>query len=197
MVMGIVNVNAGFFFPMWKSFFECVRRPWRTRSRLVAQGAEILDIGGESTRPGAQLISRPKNCVASCPSSKNAAATKVPLSIDTMKPAIARAALAAGASIVNDVAAIRGDREMWRVVAEFQSRLRGHARAGFAVHAAAIPGIIADVVREVGEFFSERLITLVKRIRHCGGAGGAGTLASASARRSINNLPVACRPAKF
>jgi dihydropteroate synthase len=73
-----------------------------------------------------------------------------------MKPAVARAALAAGASIVNDVAAHREDDEMWRGVAEF--------RAGYVcMHAQGMPPtmqenpVYGDVVREVGDFFQERL----------------------------------------
>ena len=78
---------------------------------------------------------------------------KVAISIDTMKPAVARAALAAGASIVNDVAANRDDDAMWQVVAE--------AGAGYVcMHMQGTPQTMqanpayADVVREVGEFFS-------------------------------------------
>jgi dihydropteroate synthase len=78
------------------------------------------------------------------------------ISIDTQKPAVARAALAAGASIVNDIAANRADDAMWRVVAE--------AGAGYVcMHMQGTPATMqiepkyADVVREVGEFFAERL----------------------------------------
>jgi dihydropteroate synthase len=78
------------------------------------------------------------------------------LSVDTMKPAVARVALQAGASIINDVAANRADDAMWKVAAEFG--------AGYVVvHAQGTPQtmqqnpVYTDVVREVGEFFSERL----------------------------------------
>jgi len=85
-----------------------------------------------------------------------AAQTPAALSIDTLKPAVARAALAAGASIVNDVGAASNDAMMWRIVAEF--------RAGYiCMHAQGPPATMQktptyeDVVREVGEFFRERL----------------------------------------
>jgi dihydropteroate synthase len=81
---------------------------------------------------------------------------KVPVSIDTVKPGVARAALTAGASIVNDVAANRTDSALWQLVAE--------ARAGYVcMHAQGNPQtmqanpVYTDVVREVGEFFHERL----------------------------------------
>jgi dihydropteroate synthase len=92
-----------------------------------------------------------------------AARVKIPLSIDTVKPAVARAALQAGASIVNDVAAHREDDAMWRVVAE--------SGAGYiCMHAQGTPQtmqtnpVYADVVREVGGFFGERL----KKLNACG-----------------------------
>jgi dihydropteroate synthase len=87
---------------------------------------------------------------------KLAAKITIPISIDTMKHAVARAALAAGASIVNDVAANRRDDAMWQIVAEF--------RAGYiCMHAQGSPRTMQknpaykNVVREVGEFFRERL----------------------------------------
>jgi len=158
-VMGIVNVTPDSFSDGGK-FFATDAAVARALE-LVAQGAEILDIGGESTRPGARPVSETEELRRVLPVIEQLAAkTRVALSIDTMKPAVAHAALAAGASIVNDVAALRGDREMWQVVSQFQ--------AGYVVmHAPAAPATqpestaCADVVREVGEFFSERLITLL------------------------------------
>jgi dihydropteroate synthase len=159
LVMGIVNVTPDSFSDGGK-FFATDAAVARALE-LVAQGAEILDIGGESTRPGARPVSETEELRRVLPVIEQLAAkTRVALSIDTMKPAVAHAALAAGASIVNDVAALRGDREMWQVVSQFQ--------AGYVVmHAPAAPATqpestaCADVVREVGEFFSERLITLL------------------------------------
>jgi len=88
---------------------------------------------------------------------------KVPISIDTMKPGVACAALKAGASIVNDVAANRADAAMWRVVAE--------ARAGYiCMHMQGTPQtmqanpVYKEVVSEVRDFFSERIL----RLNDCG-----------------------------
>lgn len=124
---------------------------------LVKQGAELLDIGGESTRPGATPVSEAEELRRVVPVIEQLAGqTKVPLAIDTMKPAVARAALRAGASIVNDVAANRDSDEMWRVVAE--------AGAGYvAMHMQGTPQTMQanptyrDVTHEVMEFFRERL----------------------------------------
>jgi len=155
LVMGIVNVTPDSFSDGGK-FLDADAAVAHALA-LVAQGAEILDIGGESTRPGAAPVSEAEELRRVLPViEKLAAKTKVALSIDTTKPAVARAALAAGASIVNDVAAHRTDAAMWQIVAEF--------RAGYiAMHAQGSPATMqqnpayADVVREVGEFFAERL----------------------------------------
>lgn len=75
--------------------------------KLVDQGADILDIGGESTRPGAGAVSAADEIARVAPVIEAIAArTAVPISIDTMKPQVARAAMAAGASIWNDVSAL-------------------------------------------------------------------------------------------
>jgi dihydropteroate synthase len=91
---------------------------------LAEQGADILDIGGESTRPGAEPVSEAQELARVLPVLKGIAAALAghvsppQLSIDTSKAAVARAALAAGATLVNDVTALRGDPEMAGVVAE-------------------------------------------------------------------------------
>jgi dihydropteroate synthase len=162
LVMGIVNVTPDSFSDGGKFFSPA--KAVAHALELVAQGAEILDIGGESTRPGAAPVSEAEELRRVIPVIKKLAArVKIPLSIDTLKPAVARAALAAGASIVNDVAANREDVAMWRVVAEF--------RAGYlCMHAQGSPRTMQgnpayrNVVREVGAFFRERL----KRLNACG-----------------------------
>jgi dihydropteroate synthase len=76
--------------------------------KLVADGADILDIGGESTRPGAEPVSAEEEIARVVPLVRALAAeTAVPVSVDTMKPQVARAAVAAGAAIWNDVSALR------------------------------------------------------------------------------------------
>jgi dihydropteroate synthase len=89
---------------------------------LVAQGADILDIGGESTRPGAEPVSAGDELRRVLPVLDGIAAASeahsARISIDTSKAEVARAAIAAGASIVNDVSALRADAAMAEVVAE-------------------------------------------------------------------------------
>ncbi|MEA2193539.1 MAG: dihydropteroate synthase [Solirubrobacteraceae bacterium] len=85
---------------------------------LVAQGASILDVGGESTRPGAEPVSAAEELRRVVPVIEGLAAAGARLSIDTSKAQVAAAALDAGASIVNDVTALRGDPLMAALVAE-------------------------------------------------------------------------------
>ena len=116
-IMGVVNVTPDSFSDGGQ-FLDAGRAVARA-VELVTQGAEILDIGGESTRPGATPVSEAEELRRVLPVIEQLATrVQVPLSIDTMKPAVARAALAAGASIVNDIAANRDDDAMWRIVAE-------------------------------------------------------------------------------
>lgn len=159
LIMGIVNVTPDSFSDGGK--FLDQDAAVSQALDLWAQGADILDIGGESTRPGAIPVSEAEELCRVIPVIEKLAATvSIPLSIDTLKPAVARAALAAGASIVNDVAANRTEETMWKIIAEF--------RAGYvAMHAQGSPlampanPIYQDVVREVGEFFSGRLTRLI------------------------------------
>ena len=155
LVMGIVNVTPDSFSDggQYCEADEAISHGLD----LVQQGAEVLDIGGESTRPGAVPVNEAEELRRVIPVIAGLAArTKVPLSIDTMKPAVARAALAAGASIVNDVAANRADDAMGRLVAE--------TGAGYvAMHMQGLPQTMqahpkyADVTREVAEFLVERM----------------------------------------
>jgi dihydropteroate synthase len=86
---------------------------------MAAEGADLIDVGGESTRPGSAPAPADEELRRVLPVVERlAAAVEAPISIDTRKAAVARAALAAGASFVNDVSALRGDPGMAAVVAE-------------------------------------------------------------------------------
>jgi dihydropteroate synthase len=103
-VMGIVNVTPD-------SFSDGGRHDTTAAAiahgrRLIAEGADLLDIGGESTRPGAAAVDETREIARVLPVIEGLRGAGVPLSIDTMKPAVARAAIAAGAAIWNDVAAL-------------------------------------------------------------------------------------------
>jgi dihydropteroate synthase len=162
LVMGIVNVTPDSFSDGGR-FYEADKAVAHGLE-LVAQGADILDIGGESTRPGATPVSEAEELRRVLPViAQLAVRVKIPLSIDTMKPAVARAALEAGASLVNDIGANRESDAMWRIVAEF--------KAGYVVmHMQGNPQTMqsnpsyADVPGEVEDYFRDRM----RRLNACG-----------------------------
>lgn len=119
--MGVVNVTPDSFSDGGR-FFERkqldVDHAVAHALRLAADGAAILDVGGESTRPGAAPVSAEEELARVVPVIERLVeATDVAISIDTSKAAVAQAALAAGASIVNDVTGLEGDPDMLGVVA--------------------------------------------------------------------------------
>jgi len=155
MIMGVVNVTPDSFSDGGE-FFEADKAVAHAL-QLVEAGAELLDIGGESTRPGATPVSEAEELRRVLPVIEQLAGRiTIPLSIDTMKPAVARAALAAGASIVNDVAANRADDAMGRVVAETGAGYIAMHMQGHPQTMQANP-VYVDVVRAVEDFFRERL----------------------------------------
>ncbi|HEY1270201.1 MAG TPA: dihydropteroate synthase [Candidatus Binatia bacterium] len=115
-IMGVVNVTPDSFSDGGR-FFDAESAAAHGE-RLAAEGADILDIGGESTRPGAKSISAAEEIRRVLPVIERLRAkTAIPISIDTVKGEVARAALDAGADIVNDVSALRGDAAMAALVA--------------------------------------------------------------------------------
>ncbi|NBR87073.1 MAG: dihydropteroate synthase [Verrucomicrobia bacterium] len=158
LVMGVLNVTPDSFSDGGKFF--SVEAAVERAGQMIREGADLLDVGGESTRPGATPVAADEEIRRVVPVIRQLAAlVPTPLSVDTQKPEVARAALLAGASIVNDIAANRPDAAMWRVVAEF--------RAGYvAMHMQGTPQTMqqspayTDVVREVDAFFAERLARL-------------------------------------
>ena len=162
LIMGIVNVTPDSFSDGGKFFTP--ESAVAHALELVEQGADLLDIGGESTRPNATPVSEAEELHRVLPVIRQLAGrVKIPLSIDTTKPGVARTALDAGASIVNDVAADRTDDAMWRIVAGAGAGYVCMHRQGTSATMQTNP-VYADVVREVGEFFFERL----ERMSGCG-----------------------------
>jgi len=112
--MGVLNVTPDSFSD-GGSFLEPAAAIAHGR-RMVADGADLVDVGGESTRPGALPVQAAEELERVMPALQALAAAGVPLSIDTSKAAVAQAATAAGAVLVNDVTALRGDPEMAGIV---------------------------------------------------------------------------------
>jgi dihydropteroate synthase len=155
-IMGVLNItpdsfsDGGEFFTAEKAVEHGVR--------LAAEGAQIIDVGGESTRPGAEPVSAEEELSRVLPAIiKLREQVSAIISIDTTKAAVAREALEAGASIINDVTGGRGDPEMIKLAAE--------KKAGFIImHAQGTPRTMQenphydDIVREVADFFRQQYV---------------------------------------
>jgi dihydropteroate synthase len=118
-IMGILNVTPDSFADGGLYFDKsaAIERVYR----MVEEGADIIDIGGESTRPGSEPISIEEELKRTVPVIEAIAGKiKVPISIDTYKSEVAKAALDAGASIVNDISGLRIDPGMPEVVSEYK-----------------------------------------------------------------------------
>src|SRR5947208_16270257 len=116
-LIGIVNVTPDSFSDGGR--FSTADRAVAQAERLVADGCELLDVGGESTRPGAAPVAAPEEIARVAPVIEQLARRGLgPVSVDTRKAAVARAAIAAGAAVVNDVSGLAFDPELARVAAQ-------------------------------------------------------------------------------
>ena len=151
LIMGVLNVTVDSFSDGGQ--FTDVESAVAHAHRLAAEGADIIDIGGESTRPGAQPVSEAEELRRVLPVIQRL--SNFCISIDTMKPAVAQAALAAGAEIVNDVTGLR-DPAMREVV-------RASGAGAIAMHMQGTPRDMQraprydDVCAEIREFFRQTL----------------------------------------
>lgn len=164
-VMGIVNVTPDSFYDGGR--YASVDSAVHHALKLAAEGAEILDIGGESTRPGAAIVSAAEEIRRVVPViEKLAGKTPAAISIDTQKVEVAREAIRAGAAIVNNIAANACDPRMWEIV--------GGSGAGYiAMHMQGNPQTMqknpsyGNVVAEVRGFFEAQF----ERLRAAGVQG--------------------------
>jgi dihydropteroate synthase len=155
MVMGILNTTPDSFSD-GGSFLD-PQAAVEHGLRLAAEGADILDIGGESTRPGAESVSAEEELRRTLPVVRALREkTNALISIDTSKSTVAHAALEAGADIINDVTGLRGDPAMASLAAESGAGVVVMHMQGEPRTMQAAPQY-ADVVREVGEFFRHSL----------------------------------------
>lgn len=153
-VMGIVNVTPDSFSDGGK--FAAADLAIAHGLKLVGQGADILDIGGESTRPGATPVPLQEELRRVIPVIEELAGKAgVPISIDTYKPEVMRAAIAAGASIVNDVFALQQPGALEVVAASDAGVCLMHSQG--TPQTMQIDPQYQDVVREVADFLRARM----------------------------------------
>jgi len=156
-VMGVVNVTPDSFSDGGVNFDP--EEAAASARRMLAEGAAIVDVGGESTRPGAEAVSADEELRRVVPVLETLEG-EVPVSIDTSKAGVARRALELGAELVNDVTALRGDPELAGVVADSGAYL-------CLMHMQGEPRTMQleprydDVVSEVAAFLEQRLSAAV------------------------------------
>src|SRR5881409_1751027 len=159
LVIGVLNVtpdsfsDGGNFFELEKAVEQGVR--------MAAEGADVIDVGGESTRPGAEPVAAGEELRRVIPViEKLRAKIDVPISIDTSKAEVAHAAIHAGASIMNDITGGRGDQGMLPLIAETKS-------AFIIMHMQGTPRTMqnqpryADVVLEIADFFRQQYASAI------------------------------------
>lgn len=149
--MGILNVTPDSFADGGKhdTYEKAVARGLE----MIAEGVDIIDIGGESTRPGAERVSAQEEQQRVIPVIEKLSQTGIPISIDTMRAQTAELAITAGASIVNDVSGGLADDLMHEIVAEMGCpyilmHWRGHSKD---MNSQAIYGdVVKDIIAELG-----------------------------------------------
>jgi dihydropteroate synthase len=154
LIMGVLNVTLDSFSDGGKFF--AAEKAIEHGLRMATEGADIIDVGGESTRPGAEPVAAEEELRRVIPViEKLRAKIDVPISIDTWKAEVARAAIHAGASIVNDITGGRGDEGMLALI--------DATKSGFIImHMQGTPRTMqnhpqyVDVVAEVSDFFRQQ-----------------------------------------
>ncbi|HXA63160.1 MAG TPA: dihydropteroate synthase [Streptosporangiaceae bacterium] len=158
LVMGVVNVTPDSFSD-GGSYFD-PEKAIAHGHELVAEGADLVDVGGESTRPGAQRVSSDEELRRVIPVIRALTGAGVAVSVDTMRAEVAAAAIAAGAGLVNDVSGGLADAAMTPLVAEagvpyVVMHWRGHS------HDMQTRAVYTDVVREVTAELGQRVDALI------------------------------------
>lgn len=153
LVMGVVNVTPDSFSDGGR--YLSAQAAIDHARRLVEEGVDLLDIGGESSRPGAEPVPVEEELRRVMPVLEAVVALGVPVSVDTMKPQVMRAAIGVGAAMVNDILALRAPGALEAVagsdVAVCLMHMQGEPRT------MQVNPTYGDVVREVRDFLAERV----------------------------------------
>jgi len=153
-VMGVINTTPDSFSD--GGSFDTPEKAFVQARQLIAQGVDILDIGGESTRPGSRQVDLDEELERTIPLIKAIREiSKIPVSIDTNKPGVMQAAVEAGATIINSISALRMDNSL-AIAAELNVPVCLMHMQGSPETMQSDP-VYKDVVAEVKEFLSERI----------------------------------------
>lgn len=147
-VMGILNVTPDSFSDGGK--WDCIDRALRRAEVMISEGADVLDIGGESTRPGYTQISDNEEIERTAPVIEEIKKRfDIPVSIDTYKSAVAREALIKGADLVNDIWGFKYDENMAKTVKEFNASCCLMHNRDEAVYGDFMSDVLADLEESV------------------------------------------------
>ncbi len=155
-ILGILNVTTDSFSDGGR--FLAPRAAIERGLRLVGEGADVIDVGGESTRPGARRVDAETELTRVVPVVRGLVSSGVRVSVDTMRSRVADAALRAGASIVNDVSGGMADPQMAAVVASFDCQwvlMHWRAHSQHMFEHAVYQDVVAEVRRELAERVAE------------------------------------------
>ncbi|MGB9179422.1 MAG: dihydropteroate synthase [Pyrinomonadaceae bacterium] len=162
LVMGVVNLTPDSFSEGGRWFTR--KRAWDHAEQMIENGVDIIDIGGESTRPGASPVSEEEEIrrVEKYLNVMILLHSKVPYSIDTTKASVARVALNAGVEIVNDISGLRFDPSIAEVAADYQAGLiLMHSRGTFETMHRQEP--VEDILKEVSEGWQRSIEKALQR----------------------------------
>ncbi|OHB90314.1 MAG: dihydropteroate synthase [Planctomycetes bacterium RIFCSPHIGHO2_02_FULL_40_12] len=160
LVAGVLNVTPDSFHDGGK--YNNIENALNRAREMIEDGADIIDIGGESTRPGSSYVSADEEIRRVIPIIKELSKeTDIPISIDTYKAEVADEAIKAGAQIINDISGLQADNEMARVAAENNTpviimHIKGHP------HDFPKDPVYADLVPEIISFLENRIEYAVK-----------------------------------
>ncbi len=158
-VMGIINLSPDSFYG--ESRCGTIEQALRVAEKMIAEGADILDLGAESSRPGSIPISRQEELDRLLPViMKLVGIANVPISVDTYKSAVAHEVLQAGASIINDITGLQRSEEMAQTISRFHAGV-------VLMHMQGLPETMqenpqyADVLTEVSEYLQQSIAIAV------------------------------------
>ena len=164
LVMGILNITPDSFADggKYNDFESAIRRG----QEMIAEGVDIIDIGGESTKPGAERITLEEELDRVIPVIKELSQLGIKISIDTMRSEVARKSIDAGASIINDVSGGLADPEMLTTAASLElpyiaMHWRGHSK-DMNSHAV-YKDVVSEVISELGERITASLDAGIKK----------------------------------
>ena len=158
--MGILNVTPDSFADGGR--YSTTELALKRADEMISEGVEIIDVGGESTKPGADRITQAEEVARVIPVIKELAKKDTPISIDTTRASVAEQAIKLGISYVNDVSGVLADPEMYKLIAKHPKvqyiimHWRAHSKT-MQDHA-----IYKDVVKEVKEELEERIEDAIK-----------------------------------